>query len=221
MSLAARAIRPDVKSVRDDDELDERIALLESVNASLRRTITRLQGEVATTRRLAYHDALTGLPNRHLLKDRLDQGVMRASREGTQVALLLLDLDRFKSVNDELGHEAGDELLREVAERLQRCTRGADTVCRYGGDEFVVMLPGVTGAEEVEHVAQKIRACIDDLPFDIDGRAVRIGVSIGLAMLRPGDAPVERLIRDADREMYSAKAAARAMAPRSAPGRST
>jgi diguanylate cyclase (GGDEF)-like protein len=194
----------------DAGDFGERLAVLESVNASLRRTIVRLQGEIATTRRLAYHDALTGLPNRHLLKDRLDQGVLRASREGTQVALLLLDLDRFKSVNDELGHEAGDELLCEVAERLQHCTRGADTVCRYGGDEFVVMLPGVTSREEAEHVAQKIRACIDDVPFDIDGRTVRIGVSVGLAMLRPGDAALERLIRDADRAMYGAKAAARA-----------
>lgn len=215
MSLAARAIAPAMPQGPDTGtgpgagDLDERLVLLESVNASLRRTIVRLQGEVATTRRLAYHDALTGLPNRHLLKDRLEQGVMRASREGTQVALLLLDLDRFKSVNDELGHEAGDELLCEVAERLQHCTRGADTVCRYGGDEFVVMLPGVTSREEAEHVAQKIRACIDDVPFDIDGRTVRIGVSVGLAMLRPGDAALERLIRDADRAMYGAKAAAR------------
>ena len=214
MSLAARAIGPGAVARADDAGLDERLELLESVNASLRRAITRLQGEVATTRRLAYHDALTGLPNRHLLRDRLDQGVMRASREGTQVALLLLDLDRFKSVNDELGHAAGDELLCEVAERLQACTRGADTVCRYGGDEFIVMLPGVTSREEAEHVAQKIRACIDEVPFDIDGRAVRIGISIGLAMLRPGDAAVERLIRDADRAMYSAKATARAMASR-------
>lgn len=215
MSLAARAISPDIAPGKDAGKstgLGERLELLESVNASLRRSIIRLQGEVATTRRLAYHDALTGLPNRHLLKDRLDQGVMRASREGTQVALLLVDLDRFKSVNDELGHDAGDELLCEVAERLQRCTRGADTVCRYGGDEFVVMLPGVTSVEEAEHVAQKIRACIDGQPFEIDGREVRIGVSVGLAMLRPGDAALERLFRDADRAMYSAKAAARATA---------
>jgi two-component system cell cycle response regulator len=126
------------------------------------------------------------------------------------VALLLIDLDRFKSVNDELGHDAGDQLLCEVAERLLRCTRGADTVCRYGGDEFVVMLPGVTAAEEAEHVAQKIRACIDHVPFAIEGRAVKIGASVGVAMLRPGDAAIERLIRDADRAMYRAKYAARA-----------
>jgi diguanylate cyclase (GGDEF)-like protein len=211
MSLAARTIQPgDLPTAIGEGDLQHRLELLESVNASLRRSIVRLQGEVATTRRLAYHDALTGLPNRHLLRDRLDQGVLRASREGTQVALLLIDLDRFKSVNDELGHDAGDQLLCEVAERLLRCTRGADTVCRYGGDEFVVMLPGVTAAEEAEHVAQKIRACIDHVPFAIEGRAVKIGASVGVAMLRPGDAAIERLIRDADRAMYRAKYAARA-----------
>jgi diguanylate cyclase (GGDEF)-like protein len=213
MSLAARNIQPGVApAARGEGHLQHRLELLESVNASLRRSIVRLQGEIATARRLAYHDPLTGLPNRHLLRDRLDQGVLRASREGSQVALLLLDLDRFKSVNDELGHEAGDRLLCEVAERLLRCTRGADTVCRYGGDEFIVMLPGVTSVDEAEHVAQKIRATIADVPFAIAGRAVRVGVSVGVAMLRPGDTAIERLIRDADRAMYRAKYAAQSMA---------
>ena len=129
-------------------EARQRIAMLESVNASLRRTIAQLQGEIAVTRQLAYHDPLTGLPNRHLLRDRLAQGVSRAAREGRRVALLMLDLDGFKSVNDTLGHAAGDELLREVAWRLQGCTRGADTVCRWGGDEFIVMLRDVAAAEE-------------------------------------------------------------------------
>ncbi len=201
-----------------DDALQQRVDLLESVNASLRRAVLRLQSEVATTRRLAYHDPLTGLPNRHLLRDRLEHGAVRASREGTRVALLLLDLDHFKDVNDELGHEAGDRLLCDVAERLQDCTRGADTVCRYGGDEFVVMLPGVTGVEEVERVARKIRACINDVPFAIDGRRVHIGVSVGVAMLRPGDIGTEHLIRDADRAMYDAKLAARAPLPQRAAG---
>jgi diguanylate cyclase (GGDEF)-like protein len=223
VSLAARSIeRTAVHRARGgtqpeldfaDGGLAERVELLESVNASLRRTITRLQGEVAVTRRLAYHDALTGLPNRHLLRDRLDQGVLRAAREGRQVALLLLDLDRFKSVNDTLGHEAGDQLLREVAWRLQACTRGADTVCRWGGDEFVVMLPNVVNVQEAEHVAQKIRACID-APFQLGGEQVRVGVSVGVAMLDPGDAAIERLFRDADRAMYRAKRAARAQAAR-------
>ncbi len=189
--------------------LQQRVDLLESANASLRRTVLRLQSEVATTRRLAYHDPLTGLPNRHLLRDRLEQGAMRASRDGTRVALVMLDLDQFKAVNDELGHEAGDRLLCEVAERLQSCTRGADTVCRYGGDEFIVMLPGVTGNQEVERVTQKIRACIAGQPFDLEGRNVRIGVSVGVAMLRPGDLGTEKLFRDADRAMYRAKFAAR------------
>jgi len=209
VSLAARAIAPTALLVHGEGDLQVRVDLLESANARLRRSIVRLQGEVAQTRQLAYHDPLTGLPNRHLLHDRLDQGVMRATREGTQVALLLLDLDRFKQVNDDLGHAAGDALLCEVAERLLRCTRGADTVCRHGGDEFIVMLPGVTSVEEVESVAQKIRACLD-LPFTVDGRLVRIGVSVGVAMLRPGDAGIERLFRDADRAMYRAKFATRA-----------
>jgi diguanylate cyclase (GGDEF)-like protein len=215
VSLAARSIGPQaaggdvVATPALLAEARERIEMLESVNASLRRTIERLRGEIVVTRRLAYHDALTGLPNRHLLRDRLEQGARRAVREGRCIALLLLDLDRFKSVNDTLGHEAGDQLLREVAWRLQGCIRGADTVCRWGGDEFIVMLPNVAARAEAEHVAHKIRACID-VPFEIGSEVVRIGVSVGVAMLDPGDGAIERLIRDADRAMYRAKRAARA-----------
>ena len=195
------------------DEARQRIGMLESVNASLRRTIAQLQGEVAVTRQLAYHDALTGLPNRHLLRDRLSQGVHRAAREGRRVALLMLDLDDFKSVNDTLGHAAGDELLREVAWRLQGCTRGADTVCRWGGDEFIVMLPNVATIEEAELVAQKIRGCIA-APVHLGDTSLAIGISIGIALLDPGDTAIERVIRDADRAMYCAKRLARQEASR-------
>ena len=191
----------------------QRIGMLESINASLRRTIAQLQGEVAVTRQLAYHDPLTGLPNRHLLRDRLAQGVSRAAREGRRVALLMLDLDDFKSVNDTLGHAAGDDLLREVAWRLEDCTRGADTVCRWGGDEFIVMLPNVATAEEAELVAQKIRSCIA-VPIRLGEGSVQVGISIGIALLDPGDTAIERVIRDADRAMYRAKRLARQEAGR-------
>lgn len=184
--------------------LAERLEILQSANASLRRTVARLQNEVAVARQLAYHDALTGLPNRHLLRDRLEQGVQRAAREGHRIALLLLDLDGFKAVNDCFGHEVGDLLLREVAARLRSCTRGVDTVCRWGGDEFVVMLPNVFGADEAEYVADKIRACLTT-PFQLGDDVVQVGVSIGMAMLDPGDPALERLIRDADRAMYQVK----------------
>lgn len=195
------------------EEARQRIGMLESVNASLRRTIAQLQGEVAVTRQLAYHDALTGLPNRHLLRDRLAQGVSRAAREGCRVALLMLDLDEFKSVNDTLGHAAGDELLRELAWRLQGCTRGADTVCRWGGDEFIVMLPNVASAEEAERVAQKIRGCLS-APVQIGEATLQVGVSIVIAVLDPGDTAIERVIQDADRAMYRAKRLARRQASR-------
>lgn len=209
MSLAARQLAPEWPSVdREAAMLRDRVALLESANASLRRSVERFKCETAATRRLAYHDALTGLPNRHLLRDRLEQGVQRAAREGTEVALLLLDLDRFKQVNDCYGHEAGDQLLCQVAARLLECTRGTDTVCRYGGDEFVVMLPGVSDSAEAEFVAHKIRACLDE-PFRVEDATVRIGASVGVAMLQPGDAAFRRLMRDADLAMYGAKREAR------------
>lgn len=220
MSLAACRLGPSSRPARQgsgpedvaDRDAAARVEMLESVNASLRRTIARLQGEIAVTRRMAYHDALTGLPNRHLLHDRLEQGVRRAAREGRRIALLLLDLDGFKGINDRFGHEAGDRLLCEVATRLVGCTRGADTVCRWGGDEFIVMLPNVADEREVQHVVQKVCACLDDLPFTVGEQCVRVRASIGVALLDPGDEAVDRLIRDADRAMYAAKRIARGQA---------
>jgi diguanylate cyclase (GGDEF)-like protein/PAS domain S-box-containing protein len=166
--------------------------------------ITGRKEAEARIHHMALHDALTGLPNRALLKDRLAQSIALACRTHDQVAVLMLDLDRFKNVNDSLGHFAGDRLLESVSKRLGCCLRESDIVARLGGDEFVVGLPVVANDEEVESVAQKIMTSLAE-PFDIEGHEVRIGVSIGIA-LHPADGEdPDMLLQAADVAMYEAK----------------
>jgi diguanylate cyclase (GGDEF)-like protein len=161
-------------------------------------------------RAAALHDHLTGLPNRLLLADRLEQAGHRAARQpGYRFAVLLLDLDGFKAVNDTLGHAAGDQLLIEVAARLTRLLRRSDTAGRLGGDEFVVLLDGITDADGQQTVCDAIKAAITE-PFLIDGRRVVVGLSIGVALSAEGSADPDRLLREADAAMYRAKSAARA-----------
>lgn len=152
----------------------------------------------------AHHDLLTGLPNRRLFLDRLEQEVKHAKRNNLPLSVLFLDLDGFKEVNDSLGHEAGDRLLTDVAQRLIDCVREDDTVSRFGGDEFTVILTGAKQRKDVELVAQTI---IDTLaiPFDIGKQSVQISVSVGIT-LYPQDAssPVA-LLESADKAMYQAK----------------
>ncbi|HKH47886.1 MAG TPA: EAL domain-containing protein [Thermoanaerobaculia bacterium] len=153
---------------------------------------------------LAYHDALTGLPNRNLFLDHLRLALALATREGRQVAVLFLDLDRFKTINDSLGHASGDELLRTVADRLRACLRLGDTVARLGGDEFTVLLPEVTAEHDAVLVAEKLLERIRQ-PMILQTREIVVTGSIGLSRFpRDGDAP-EELVKKADVAMYQAK----------------
>jgi len=158
--------------------------------------------------RVAHHDSLTGLPNRLLFNDRLNQAISLAKRGSRQFALLYLDLDKFKPVNDTLGHTAGDELLQGVAARIRHQVRESDTVARVGGDEFTVILPDIARREDAETVAKKIIGALA-APFQLGSQkqSVDIGASIGIA-LYPADArDADALVRAADAAMYSAKQA--------------
>ena len=153
----------------------------------------------------ALHDALTGLPNRNLVVDRLTQALAVGERDGTPTAVMFLDLDQFKVVNDASGHEVGDRLLRLVAERLQRSVRPQDTVARLGGDEFVLLCPG-TDAADAGVVAERVLAELGAV-FDVAGQRVYVTASVGIALAPPGDAST--MLRQADTAMYAAKARGR------------
>ncbi len=152
----------------------------------------------------AYHDLLTHLPNRALLKDRLSLAITQAQRNKRRLAVMFLDLDRFKIVNDTLGHTMGDRLLKAVANRLQACLRGGDTLSRFGGDEFTLLLPEVRTRDDVVVIASKV---LDKLaaPFVIDGHELFVGASIGIAMYPEAGDSVESLIQSADIAMYHVK----------------
>jgi diguanylate cyclase (GGDEF)-like protein len=157
----------------------------------------------------ALHDPLTGLPNRVLLMDRLAQAAARAGRHPSRLAVLFLDLDRFKVVNDGLGHWAGDELLQAVAARLVAVVRPGDTVARFGGDEFVVLCQDLPDAAHVGVLAERIAAILAE-PVTVSGREVTISASIGVVLADAGSNTPEALIRDADTAMYQAKERGRA-----------
>ena len=153
----------------------------------------------------AFYDPLTGLPNRALFKDRLEVAFARAKgREAASFAVLFLDLDRFKLVNDSLGHRAGDELLVQIARRLESCRRAGDTVARLGGDEFTLLVEGVASEEEAIAVSERVHRALAP-PYLIEGHEVFAGASIGIALGGPSTERVEHLLRDADTAMYRAK----------------
>ena len=153
---------------------------------------------------LAYHDTLTGLPNRRLLDDRLRQALHLAQRRDSRVAAMVVDLDDFKRVNDQLGHRAGDAVLREVAQRLAGCVRKADTLARQGGDEFVIVIPDLAQQADCGVVAEKILRALE-APFHADGHEFSIGASIGISIYPEDAGDGDALLRNADAAMYRAK----------------
>jgi len=166
--------------------------------------VTERKRSEEEARFLAHHDTLTGLPNRRLLDDRLRQAVFLAQRRDSKVAVMLLDLDGFKEVNDSLGHRAGDAVLREVAQRLSGCMRKSDTLARHGGDEFVIVIPDLALEADCQVIAEKVLRELGP-EFRADGKSFRIGASIGVS-LYPADAgDGEGLLRNADVAMYRAK----------------
>jgi diguanylate cyclase (GGDEF)-like protein len=151
----------------------------------------------------ALHDALTGLPNRVLARDRLDQAILLARRQQTRVALLIIDLDHFKEVNDTFGHQAGDQLLRQVGERFMAELRETDTVARLGGDEFAVVLLAAD-ADAAGVVAAKLLAALER-PFVVEGQALDVGASIGIAVYPDHSDGADSMLRRADIAMYVAR----------------
>jgi len=166
--------------------------------------ITERKREQDTIRRLAFHDPLTGLPNRALLNDRVDVAVARARRDGDRLAVLLMDLDHFKEVNDSLGHTMGDQLLQAVGERLTTLLRESDTICRMGGDEFLILLTGITAVDDVIKVAHRVLESIRR-PFVLDGHELAITTSLGIAIYPDDAEDMDTLIRQTDFAMYLAK----------------
>ena len=183
------------------------------------REINELKQAEITLHTIATQDTLTGLPNRYLMFDRLNQLLIRAERHTTIFAVLYIDIDGFKRINDTHGHAAGDLVLREVAERLTRSVRAADTVARIGGDEFVILLEALRAGRDATTVAQKIRGAFGK-PFSLPGGAAKITVSIGIGLYPEDGRDADVLLNVADHAMYLAKREApapRPVGPRGAP----
>ncbi|HNB50686.1 MAG TPA: PAS domain S-box protein [Anaerolineales bacterium] len=158
---------------------------------------------------LATHDSLTGLPNRVLFFERLAQALERARQNRTKVAILFMDLDGFKEVNDTFGHAMGDQLLQAIAQRLEMRFRDVDTLARMGGDEFTLIFEEIVSLEQAIHLSERVLALME-MPFGVRGETLQIGASLGLSLFPDDGAEVEQLVSDADNAMYAAKHAGKA-----------
>ncbi len=175
-------------------------------NSRLRKEIKARKAAERRIRHIATHDELTGLPNRNLMQDRLEQSLHQSERTQKPFAVLFLDLDGFKQINDDFGHNYGDELLIQAAQRMKNLLRRSDTVCRHGGDEFVVILPTAVAVGSALAVARKLVVQLAK-PYKVKKQQLEVSVSIGVAMSPAHGTDVEKLLRSADKAMYAAKAA--------------
>ena len=193
-----------VQSYTGDISYSERDQqLLQFVSTQIAAAIERKQSET-WLRHVAQHDALTGLPNRSLFEQRLASALSSARDAGEYLAVLYLDMDAFKAVNDTCGHDTGDALLKDVARRMRGCVRESDTACRMGGDEFVLLLAGIKQTDHALLVGEKIRVALNR-PFEVAGRTLQVSASIGIAVFPEHGVEAQQLIREADRAMYDAK----------------
>ena len=176
--------------------------------ASLVQDVTERLNTERTIHYMAHHDALTGLPNRRLMQDRLNQAILSARRQQHHVGLLFIDLDRFKLVNDTLGHETGDYVLRDISKRLTKVVREGDTVSREGGDEFVIILPDLDKPEVAQIVANKILSELAK-PIEVSGHELTVTASIGISHYPSDATDIQHLLKHADSAMYQAKDAGR------------
>lgn len=187
--------------------LDEALAQVERLLTSDRqheeKTAALVQA-VAKAERLAHRDELTGLPNRRLLIERFHQAVAQAERQQQQIALLFMDIDGFKRINDRFGHAAGDSLLQQVAARLTDSIRASDTACRYGGDEFIILLPAIEDEHSVTATVQKIRSVLA-AHYTVAGTEMEVRVSFGTAIYPANGRAYLELIEASDRAMYDNK----------------
>lgn len=186
-----------LSTIRDDDgDVTHHIAIFSDISER-----KKAQEHIEF---LAHHDVLTMLPNRFLMLDHAQLAIAQAERDGIKTGLMFLDLDHFKQINDTLGHQTGDRLLQEIAGRLKECVRDTDTISRLGGDEFLVLLPGVKDPNDIATVAQKILEALQ-LPFDIDLHRLSTSFSIGIAVYPDDGRDFEKLLQHADTAMYHAK----------------
>ena len=191
-----------------DRAVSQKLEQINEINASLEQAIAVRTVELSVANQelsnLALRDTLTGLPNRKLLADRVPLALAGARRDRAQLALLFIDLDEFKPVNDTFGHDVGDELLKDVAKRIEGCVRASDTVARFGGDEFIVLLPFIESVDDALSVAEKIRLAIST-PFQLVGQSLHVSTSIGIAIFPEHGTDETTLLKHADMAMYQAK----------------